>query len=458
MGSGTSTRIKRTPADTIRPEERARWHERASGFYEELRGPATGLVRRAFGSAFGPDEIEDIYSSAWLGTLRALERKHHQLADDEIRSYLLTAVANHASKEIRRRKRKPIAPLEAAGAVVQAGESPEDVAATREARSVTRDLLASLPPRRRAVMLLRYGWGLEPSEVCEMVEGLSPRAYRKEITRGVEELARKIKLIDDGRWCEEREPLLRAYAAGVADGDEVIQAQRHLEHCRHCSDFVGQLGARLHDLGSAVVLPGALEALDREATLIERAGGVLDRGREAVTGVFTRGEGGTELAGAASGARGAGAAGAGLVTKLTGLGAAGKAAIACIGGGAAVTACLAAGVLPVPSGGGGDARVEVAGKAERPSAREEFGHVESPSWTVPEVVREPDPPADDGSKEPAHREVESADSEPLAPSTPPAEEEFGVAAGATPVTSPTAEPTTSDSGSGGGAVAQEFGP
>ena len=118
-----------------------------------------GLIRRAYGAAFADDVIDDIYSSAWLGTLRALERRHTELDDDEIRSYLLTAVANHASKELRRRRRKPVAPIEAAGEVADGAATPEDAAASREASQVTRDVLASLPPRRRAVMLLRYGWG-----------------------------------------------------------------------------------------------------------------------------------------------------------------------------------------------------------------------------------------------------------------------------------------------------------
>ncbi len=159
MGSGTSTTFRRASITALSETDRVRWHRRASALYEDLRGPATGLVRRAYGSTFGPDEIDDIYSSAWLGTLKALERRQGELSDDEVRSYVLTAVANHASKEIRRRRRKPIAPLEAAGSVVDAGETPEDAAATRETGEVTRDLLSNLPPRRRAVMLLRYGWG-----------------------------------------------------------------------------------------------------------------------------------------------------------------------------------------------------------------------------------------------------------------------------------------------------------
>ena len=79
------------------------------------------MVRRAFRGAFSPDELDDIYASAWVGTLRALADRHAKLADDEIRSYVLTAVANQAGKELRRRKRKPTAPLELVGAVADHG-------------------------------------------------------------------------------------------------------------------------------------------------------------------------------------------------------------------------------------------------------------------------------------------------------------------------------------------------
>jgi len=61
------------------------------------------MIRRAYRGAFGDDEIEDIYANAWVGTLRARERKHNQLSDEEIRRYVLTAVANNANKELRTR-------------------------------------------------------------------------------------------------------------------------------------------------------------------------------------------------------------------------------------------------------------------------------------------------------------------------------------------------------------------
>jgi RNA polymerase sigma factor (sigma-70 family) len=161
------------PADT--PSGASTWVERSGRLYEELRRPARAMIRRAFRGAFGDDEIEDIYSSAWVGTLRALERRHDRLDDEEIRRYVLTAVAHHASKELRRRDRRPTAPLEAVQAVAGEDLRPDERAAKLEDSRITRDLLASLPPRRRAVMLLRYGWGLEPRQVCRLIKGLSPR-------------------------------------------------------------------------------------------------------------------------------------------------------------------------------------------------------------------------------------------------------------------------------------------
>ena len=415
-----------------------------------------GLIRRAYGAAFADDVIDDIYSSAWLGTLRALERRHTELDDDEIRSYLLTAVANHASKELRRRRRKPVAPIEAAGAVADGAATPEDAAASREASQVTRDVLASLPPRRRAVMLLRYGWGLEPREVCGMVKGLSPRAYRKEITRGVDELTAKIKLVEEGRWCEEREPLLKSYAAGLATEDQALQAEHHLAHCRHCHDFVAKLSGHLHDVGAGLVVPGALEALDAHATLFERIGGAAERVRETLTGAASRSDPSDAVA-TVTAARGAGAAGAGIAAKLAGLGTAGKVALACLGGGAAATACVAAGIGPIALGGSDGSpparALEPAGES-RP--------VDPAPDLSPPVSTAPSPGA--GRAIPAMTPVAIENEQavprsvpPVAPEAPPVQQEFGVESTATPA--PSAPAGSSGSGdSTEAAVQQEFGP
>jgi RNA polymerase sigma factor (sigma-70 family) len=425
------------------------------------------MVRRAFRGAFSDDEIDDIYAGAWVGVLRALETRHGGLTDDEVRSYVLTAVAHQAGKELRRRRRKPTAPLELVGSVPDGGEGPDERLAGAEQSRVARDLLASLPPRRRAVMLLRYGWGLEPRQVCELLTDLSPRAYRKEITRGVDELTEKMRSFERGDWCADREPVLKAYAAGLADEDERRQARAHLSHCRECSTFVARLGGHLHDLGSGLVFSIALEGLDH-ATLADRLAELGGRAKDGVVDLMGRSQGIDEAAQttATTGAKGAGAAGAGALAKLAGLGLGGKFALACMGG-VAATACVAAGVVPLlansPQAKSMATRPShVAGKAHSPDTV-----VAVPSPAAPPIYSPPS--ADQGqatSRAQPRNSVSPSDptqpTEPVAPDTPPVEQEFGVATAATAAPTESSSPAESSGGGAGNgsaaAVRQEFGP
>jgi RNA polymerase sigma factor (sigma-70 family) len=406
------------------------WRERSTRLYEELRRPSAAMVRRAFGSTLDDHTIEDIYASAWLATLRALQSRAAELSDDEVRRYLLTAVARHAGKEMRRRKRRPVAVLD--NDAIGDGEAlPEERAEDHERSRITRDLLASLPRRRRAVLLLRYGWGLEPSQVCNLIDGLSPRAYRKEITRGIDQLTQQLRKLESGAWCADREPVLKAFAAGVADEEQRRQAEHHLAHCRHCADFVGKLSGHLHDLGSAAALPGAIDlAADGRLSIPDRLADVGDRMRETVNGLVGRAgqEAETVTSLPAGAPRGAGAAGAGVVAKLAGLGMAGKAAVACLGGGAVAAVCVASGVGPIHLGG--DSRSH--------PAEEGVIHSHRAPATAFDVLPKEDPPSDEANagdpEPPPPPEEPQPPEEPPPPTTttttpavqaPPAVDQFG---------------------------------
>ena len=447
------------PGPTARGSEE--WRERAGRLYEDLQRPARAMVRRAFRGAFSDHEIEDIYSSAWVGTLRALERRHAELPDEEIRKYLLTAVANQASKELRRRRRKPTAPLELLGSVADAQGSPEERATDAERARVTRDLLASLPPRRRAVMLLRYGWGLEPKQVCELIKGLSPRAYRKEITRGVDDLTECMRKLERGDWCSDREPVLKAYASGLADAEQRRQAKAHISHCHECSDFVARLSGHLHDLGSGVAVPTAIDGLDGHVALADRLANLGERARDSAASLLSRGgtdgaqEGLSSVIGS-GGARGAGAAGAGVLAKVVGFGTAGKVAVACLTGGVAATVCIGAGL--VPGVGGSDGGRDDARQVP-PRVRVEPVPADRP---LPGVLPEDPPtvPAASAPREQAESAglAEAAPVEPVAPDAPAIEQEFGVAAAAAPAAGASAASSGGSSSNGTPPVQQEFGP
>jgi RNA polymerase sigma factor (sigma-70 family) len=450
--------VAATEASATEAASAESWRRRSAQLFEELRRPAAGMLRRAFGRAFGDDEIEDIYSSAWLGTLRALQRRQAELTDEEIRKYVLTAVAHQASKELRRRRRRPTSPLDDAPEVADpVSASPEERAASAEDQSLARELLVTLPPRRRAVMMLRYGWGLEPSQVCGLVKGLSPRAYRKEITRGIDDLTVRLRMVEEGEWCADREPLLKAYAAGLANDEQHRQATHHLANCRDCSEFVGRLAGHLHDLGSAAVLPLAVGGVgsgvhDRLSAVVDRLRGAPGGGRETVDA------GG--LATQAGAARGGGTAGAGLLAKLGSLGAGGKLAASCLAGGAAAATCVAVGVGPLsaPDLGIGSAH------ASRPTAHvAKQGHGPAPVTLVRPVDVLPARIDTAAPPQPVHREnhpaqpAKAAPSSPVAPTAAPAEVEFGVAAAAAPTTSGSSGATSSTSPESS-PVGSEFGP
>jgi RNA polymerase sigma factor (sigma-70 family) len=407
-----------------------RWNDTYARLYEQLWRPARTMVRRAFGTAFCDAEIEDLYGNAWLGTLRALDKRRGELSELELRKYVLTAVANQASKELRRRGRRPTAPLELARGVADGGATPEERAAGREESRIARDLLATLPARRRAVMLLRYGWGLEPREVCALVEGLSHRAYRKEITRGVDEISSKLRLVEEGRWCGSREPVLKAYVAGLADEEERRQAEHHLAHCRHCADYVGKLNGHLHELAASVTWTGAADAMGGDRlSLGDRVAAVAERARDAALGGFNRSGGesaeSVAQAGAAGGARGAGAGAAGGLAKLAGLGAVPKLVAACVGTGAAATACVAAGIAPLhlPDAVNSHSVVE-RGAPERPGR----DPVAVEPSTLPSQVGHEAPVAEPKPSPPSRPpETGFTPAEPAPAPTPPVQQEFGLA-------------------------------
>jgi hypothetical protein len=308
-------------------------------------------------------------------------------------------------------------------------------------------------------------------------QGLSARAYRKEITRGVDELTERMRSVERGSWCAEREPVLKVFAAGLADADQERQARAHLAHCRPCSEFVGRLTGHLHDLGGAVTTVGAIDAIDghaglgdRIADLGDRAAGLIARGGS--TSVDT----GAGQVATAGGARGAGAAGAGVLAKLAGLGTAGKLVLACAGGGVAATACVAAGVAPFGLGGGTDDSAHPA--HERPSPRVQkpkskptpVVNTETlPSQIGHEWVPPPSPPPSPDSSDQGAVATESAPAEPapepapveptVAPTAPPTEQEFSVSSAAvappssqSPAASAATEPSSPSN------VRQEFGP
>jgi len=429
------------------------------------------MITRAYGRAFAEYEIEDVYASAWTATLSALRTRGPAMADEELRAYILTAVANHASKEMRRRSRKPTGSLEAEREQVLAYGHlplPDEITVGSETRGIARDVLTSLPKRRRAVMLLRFGWGLSPAEVCALVPGLSPRAYRKEVTRGTEEMIAGLGQVESGEWCKQREGLVRDLVAGTADESERRQALEHLEHCRSCSQLASRLSRELREAGGVIALGTVAGVIGAgKATILERLLHAVDGVRSAGVDLLERGQAALGSTSAASTAPASGALSAGVAAKVAGVGGAAKAVLACVGVSAAATACVATGVVPGVSLGGGPEENRAARiAAERASVprreispRRAVASVAAVSHavTASDEVAPPAPePHHPDAPEPPIRSPEPVGELPPAQEFDPVAQASPPSAGASPV----AGPGSSGGGSSGSSSVadDEFGP
>ena len=311
------------------------------------------MLVRAFGSQLDEHAREDAYSSAWAASLAALGPRVDGMSDTELRNYLFAAITTHAGKELRRRGRKPAELLGDDDPGADAEDDPAERLVHREEQHVLRDALGSLPERRRRVVTLRYAVGLSPEEICELVDGLTPRSYRKEITRGIKDLASGLALIQSGERCSSLSGEIQAFAKGQASGASQELARAHLSHCSECSRAVRALATSLHDMSlmpvTAVVAGAGVSAGSDGAGALAGIDRIGDKLKDAYSSLAGRvGESETVVtAVAGGGTRGGGSAViAGIGAKLGALSAAGKVAVGCIGAGASLATCVATGVVP----------------------------------------------------------------------------------------------------------------
>ena len=283
--------------------------------------------------------------------------KARRLSDEEIRSYLLTAVANHASKELRRRSRRPTAPLEA----IHRPRRPP-LPDERAASSRTRESPATCwPPPASATRgdapALRLGARATPG--LRAGEGPFAAGLPQGDHAGVDELTEKLRLVERGEWCADREPVLKAYAAGLADAEQQRQARAApiaLPPLRRVRRQAQRPPARHRRLARGV---GAVMRSTTVASRLRTGWAIWSTecgigGQRSRQGPRRRRRRGRQpKPRACPAAPGAPARRARVsLAKLAGFGTAGKLAAVCLGGGAAATVCLAAGLVPAELPGG----------------------------------------------------------------------------------------------------------
>jgi RNA polymerase sigma factor (sigma-70 family) len=317
-------------------------------YYARIYGPARagclGELRRA---GCSEEEAEDIFAATFERIMRKRDPAREGFGPAQTVALLKKACRQKLIDERRHRGVLQIVPLgDASNRPDRTSEDPAEAAAEREAASIAREAISSLPERDRALFFQRHQLGLSPEEIMRRNPGLSRRTYRKIIQRANARALEAFEEIGSGARCAEmRREQLRRYVAEEAREEEIRLIGAHLRRCRGCRLEVARLRGHLHELATG------LAAL---LTLGHARGGLL--GDVPARLLDAAGRGGEALAGATQAARerlrelvlraalsssSGGESAAGQLTGIAGT----KVASVCVTG--AITAsCLAAGVVP----------------------------------------------------------------------------------------------------------------
>jgi RNA polymerase sigma factor (sigma-70 family) len=138
-------------------------------FYDTHRDEVFRFLR----SRLGAERAEDAFQETFLRALRAYDRLEHA---DHLRAWILTIASRIAIDDVRRRKPQD--------------ELPEDGLRHEDARPAFEELAPltdGLPPKERAAVVLRYGYGLDYDEIGGAL-GSTEQAARQAASAGVRRL------------------------------------------------------------------------------------------------------------------------------------------------------------------------------------------------------------------------------------------------------------------------------
>ena len=141
-------------------------------------------LRGFFARRGANDEAEDLVQETYLRLLRAHQGGGERIANPE--AYLYTVASNLAREQAARRQRIPV-PIEDVEQVTSLTSTPdgvEDAAERAQRRQRMQALLAGLPARTRAVLLMQYRDGLTYRQIAERM-GVSPHMVKKHVVRGL---------------------------------------------------------------------------------------------------------------------------------------------------------------------------------------------------------------------------------------------------------------------------------
>ncbi|RVW09577.1 sigma-70 family RNA polymerase sigma factor [Prescottella agglutinans] len=196
----TSTRIGEMSAAHAR-EALVEWVPRAVAGEREARERVVAvvypLVRRYCFARLGRGALravaEDVAHETCVALMTALPRY-----SDQGSSFLtyVYAIAGHKVIDARRAAGRTCAPLEDAGDVACPNAGPEERLIEVESGEQARELVESLPPRYREIVVMRLVWGMSAAETADAL-GTTPGAVRVAQHRALGRLRTRLRQASD---------------------------------------------------------------------------------------------------------------------------------------------------------------------------------------------------------------------------------------------------------------------
>lgn len=158
-----------------------------AALFQGCRGRAHSVALQITGD---PEEAADVVQEAFLRAGRGL---HRFRGEGTLEAWVLRIVVNLALKSLRRQRlRRRVGPL--LSSLGWGGRQPaaDWLAGCAEELRQLADALDRLPPRQRAVFVLRHGHDLSVAEVAGLL-GLSVPTVKTHLLRAVERLRREMR-------------------------------------------------------------------------------------------------------------------------------------------------------------------------------------------------------------------------------------------------------------------------
>ena len=153
--------------------------------FRELVSTYQGAMRAVAYAIVGSRNADEVVQDAWLAVVRNLDGFQQRAS---LKTWLLTITANTAKSRLKQQRREPLfgdlpAPHGSVGAERFAEDghwqtppsqweldTPEALLAEAELRECLEKTIASLSDMQSSVLLLRERQGLEPEEICNLLD------------------------------------------------------------------------------------------------------------------------------------------------------------------------------------------------------------------------------------------------------------------------------------------------